>query len=391
MDLRALIFVPALAGSVILGFVFLLFAAHYYLTVLEGTAAGAKQIPWIPQPILDNFTKVFYLLWLVGLWAGPAYLIGRAVAPTEPWLKLAVPLVFMWLLYPVSQLSSLSATSIWVPINLDVFTRLLQKPGVTLAFFLLTLPVVALGGVAFKWAFLTKGEFPLLFLGVPILMVTALLYSRMLGRLAFALMFTRNLLKRKKKKKPKAEVAPRDEQAEEAEVIVQPTDLLPINTPDGELAGYNVLIADDEPKPKKRVKAAMAEDPEPAPDAAPTPAEPEPPRPQKRNNRHPLDRARTWTDEDDDATPYSMNAADGLEPERETLPPELQQPRADEMALLDRSDVVKPPKRVWTAELFAFLPQPGTISALLVMTLTGTLAGVMVRVARAFDPTVGGE
>ena len=50
MDLRAVIFVPALVGSVIAGFVFLLFAAHYYLTVLEGTGAGAKEVTWISEP-----------------------------------------------------------------------------------------------------------------------------------------------------------------------------------------------------------------------------------------------------------------------------------------------------------------------------------------------------
>ena len=42
MDLRAVIFMPALAGAAILAFVFLTFAAHYYLTVLESTATGAK-------------------------------------------------------------------------------------------------------------------------------------------------------------------------------------------------------------------------------------------------------------------------------------------------------------------------------------------------------------
>ena len=191
MNLDAFIFVPALVGSTIVGFVFLLFAAHYYLTVLEGTAAGAKEIPWQSEPVTDNFTKVFYLAWLIGVWAGPAYLISRAFAtgPDAAWLKLAVPLLVMWVLYPVSQLSSLSASSVWVPMNLDVFTRLVQKPVVTAVFFALTLPVFALFGVAFKWAFLTKGDWPMLFVGVPLLVLAALLYARLLGRLAFTLMF----------------------------------------------------------------------------------------------------------------------------------------------------------------------------------------------------------
>lgn len=76
MDLRAFIFVPALVGSTLLGFVFLLFVANYFLAVLEGTAAGAKEIPWQSEQITDNFTKVW------GLFASR----GR---PSEaPWSKM---------------------------------------------------------------------------------------------------------------------------------------------------------------------------------------------------------------------------------------------------------------------------------------------------------------
>ena len=79
MDLRAVIFMPAFAGAVIFGFVFVLFVSHYYLTVLEGTATGAKEVTWQAEPILDNFWKFWYMLWLFGLWFGPGYLIAKAV------------------------------------------------------------------------------------------------------------------------------------------------------------------------------------------------------------------------------------------------------------------------------------------------------------------------
>jgi hypothetical protein len=169
--------------------------------------------------------------------------------------------------------------------------------------------------------------------------------------------------------------------------IVQPSDLPPINTPDGELAGYNVLMSDDDlPAPKKRVKAQVIEDEPPAlegigiEEPAPVP---------RRNSNRSLDPARVWTDEDDDSKPYGMNAAEGKEPERQRLPESLLKPRADEMALLDRSDAPKPPKRVWEPSLLAFLGQPGTVSALTVLSAIGIAAGVLVRVARLFDPTAG--
>ncbi len=282
MNLDALIFIPALVGSVICGFVFLVFAAHYYLTVLEGTAAGAKEIPWQSEALTANFWKVFYLGWLLGLWAGPTYLIGRAVAPGDQWVKLAVALLAMWALYPVSQLSSLSASSVWVPLNLDVFARLAQKPAVTAGFFALTLPVFALGGLAFKWAFLTKGDLPFLFVGVPVLVFAAMLYARLLGRLAFALMFTKDLLKRKKKKAKSLDATP-PASVEPVPAAVDLGDPRPINTPDGELDGYNVLIADDPPAPKKRVKAQVVDD---EPEAQRVPEKPAP-----RSARSPITRS----------------------------------------------------------------------------------------------------
>src|SRR5438874_3371049 len=184
MDLRAVIFVPALVGSVIAGFVFLLFAAHYYLTVLEGTGAGAKEVTWISEPILDNAWKVVYLGWLVGVWLGPAYFIGRAVTAgsDSAWLKLAVPLFVFWVCYPVSQLSSLSASTIWLPLAPDVFHRLAQKPTVVLGFLALSAATLALFGAGFRWAFLTEGRWDLLFIGAPLVVVSGFLYARLIGR-----------------------------------------------------------------------------------------------------------------------------------------------------------------------------------------------------------------
>jgi hypothetical protein len=208
-------------------------------------------------------------------------------------------------------------------------------------------------------------------------------------------MFTKDLLKRKKKKKlkaatnaePVAEPEPEPE-PRVADAPVQPSEMPPIMTPDGELVGYNVLIADDPPKPKARVKAEVAEEDEPAPAPAPAPK----PRPARKAAKtdHPSDRARTWTEEDDEeTTPYEMKPPEVKDEER--IPEAVLKPTAEDMALLDRRDAVKPPKHVWTAEVFAFLLQPGTVSALIVLTGAATLAGVAVRVARMFNPVAGSD
>jgi hypothetical protein len=389
MDLRAVIFMPALAAAVVFGFVFLLYASHYYLTVLEGTATGSKEVTWFSEPILDNFWKIWYMLWLFGLWLGPGYLLAAALAASADaaWLKLWLPIAIIWLLYPVSQLSSLSASTIWLPLTPDVFARLAQKPSVTLGFYALSIPVLALLAIAFKWAFLTKGEWHLLFIGAPLVVVAGLLYARLIGRLAFVLQFTKSIFRTRKKKKPKleAEAEPRAEtESEVAPTICQPRDLPPIQTVDGELTGYDVTF-DDHPRPKKRVVAEVAEvepDEEEAPPARPQPP-PLPPRSESSGSH--AERSRVWSDEDDDEpTAYNVHDPE-VDPETST-PREVVQPKEEEMRLLSRDDVPKKPKVAWGPELLAFLPQTGTISAIIIASGLSVVVGVMVRIARDFNP-----
>jgi hypothetical protein len=379
MDLRAVIFVPALAASVILGFVFLMFAAHHYLTVMQSAGAGARKVEWVSEPFLDNFWKVFYLAWLVGLWLGPAFFVGRALASAgdAKWVGYALPLGFLWLMYPVSQLSSLSSSTIWLPLNPDVFARMAQKPGVVLGFLLLSAGVVALFGVALHWAFFTKGQLDLLLAGAPLLVLSGLVYGQLLGRLAFALMYTKPLFARKKKKEPKPDESFRDprtaeQDREEEEAFVQPAELPPLQTPhDGELSGYGVRFDDEPVKPKKRVVAEVADEPKPKPKRAD-------------RKRPATEKRREWTEEDEDDSAYGVRDAEAT-PE-EASPKAVIKPSEVEMRLLSRDDAPKPPKRVWGPEVFAFLGQPDTLAVAGLLTVLCLLAGGAVRIAREFNP-----
>jgi hypothetical protein len=397
MDLRAVLFVPALAGSVICGFVFLLFAANYYLTVMESTGVGAKEVTWFSEPILDNAWKLGYLAWLIGLWLGPAYFIGRAATSgmDSVWWKLAVPIAFFWLCYPISQLSSLSATSIWYPLVPDVFARLVQRPVVTFGFLLLSIPILAAFAVGFKWAFLTEDAWRLLFAGAPLMVIAGLMYARLIGRLAFALKFTKSLFSEKRKKKPSLSVAASAEEKTE-EVFNQPSELPPINTPyDGELSGYDVKLEDDPlPRPKKRFKAEVVEsEPELEKESS---KDPDFKVERKRRRRPPrsgeIERSRVWTDEDDDSTPYDVREAEGMAIERDEKEKveKIEKHRVEEeLKLLRRDDVPKKPKVIWGLELFVFFAQSGTISAIVIASGLCFLAGTMVRVARMFNPVAG--
>jgi hypothetical protein len=392
-DLSAIIFVPALAGSVIFGFVFALFAAHHYLTALQSTGSGSRDVVWVSEPILDHFWKVFYLAWLIGLWLGPAYLIGRAATAgsDSPWLKLAIPLAVFWLCYPVSQLSSLSGSTIWLPLHPDVFGRLAQKPGVVFGFYLVSAAALAVFGLAFKWVFLTAGQYELLFVGAPLLIASGLVYGRLIGRLAFALAFTKALLERRTKRKTdrgaepdggRAAAARADDEEEEPTGpgrFRQPSELPPIETPDeGPITGYDVK-SDEEPvaakRPRKRVRAEAVE-PEPAKARPRPPAKPGP------------ERSRQWTEEDEDAAPYGVNGPE-VQPE-ERAPAEVVKPSAVEMRLLSRDDAPKPPKEVWSAQLLLFLIQAETLAVVVMLSGMCVLVGLMIRIARSFNPVAGG-
>lgn len=389
MDLRAVIFVPALAGCVIFGFVFALFASHYYLMLLQGTGAGAKRVTWESEPILDSFWKVFYLAWLIGLWLGPAWLLGRAftAGSSAVWPKYAVPLAVFWLCYPVSQLSSLSGPSIWLPLHPDVFGRLVRRPGVVLGFLGLSGLALAGIGLGFYWTFRADG-LHWLAIGSVVFVAFGLLYARLLGRLAFVLVFTRSILSRRKKKRPAADEvgsvgtkagepdtpAEAEPRGEEVTNFTQPSDLPPILTPDeGPLSGYDVKFDNAPRKRRKRVVAEVVND---GADVHPTAdAERSEPAPRARP-RH--------ADDDEDDTPYGVNEAEV--PPEERAPESLVKPPAEEMRLLNRDDAPKPPKRVWTADVFAFLGQPETVTVVLLLSVLCAVAGGMVRIACHFNP-----
>jgi hypothetical protein len=378
MNLDAFIFVPALVGSVVTGFIFCLFAAHTYLTVLQSTGAGAKLVTWVSEPILDHFWKMFYLAWLIGIWLGPAYFIGRAMTAgsDSTWLRLAIPLAVFWVAYPVSQLSSLSGPTIWLPLHPDVFARLAQKPAVVLGFLGLSAGALAWLGLGYHLTFFKSGRMWLP-AGSVIFGTCALIYARLLGRLAFVLAFTKSFLKRKKR--DPAESKKVSELTPDEPEVTQPSELPPLETAlDGLITGYDLTTDED---PPKRVVAEVVKDADP---------EPAPKRPSRKTGGTHIDKSRQWTDEDEDATPYGVGEAEPIM-EDEAAPSVVIKPTDAEMKLISRDDAPKRPKKAWTAEVWQFLRQPDTLAAIGLLSLLCSLVGGMIRICRAFNPVAGGE
>src|SRR5262245_58028961 len=101
---------------VVTGYV-LAYAAHSLLVVLEQTGAGADAVHWPDEGIREWLWKGFYLGWLLLLWLIP---VGLFIA----WLRadsvpaalsrfILISVFFLWLVWPISMLSSLSSVSGW--------------------------------------------------------------------------------------------------------------------------------------------------------------------------------------------------------------------------------------------------------------------------------------
>src|SRR5436305_2045747 len=114
---NALLFFFSAVGATVVGLWVLSYAAHSFLVVLEGTAAGEDEPRWPDEPMFDWVWKFWYLLWLLAFWLVPLWLLIDGVAAPVlgvdgvGFYQLLVGAV--WLLFPVSLFSSLSAGSRW--------------------------------------------------------------------------------------------------------------------------------------------------------------------------------------------------------------------------------------------------------------------------------------
>src|SRR5262249_54570881 len=129
----------------LVGFYVSSYAARCFLLVVEETAAGNDEVLWTHEPIVDWFWKFFYVLWLIAFWLVPAwFLVIVLKMPALSFLVIAVGLV--WLFFPVSLLSSLSANSPWVVLRPALLGRTVQRLGSVVAFYAST--ALLLAGIA---------------------------------------------------------------------------------------------------------------------------------------------------------------------------------------------------------------------------------------------------
>jgi hypothetical protein len=368
--MTAFVFIPLLALTWVIGLILAVFAAHYFLVVIDSTTAGGERIVWPDEPLTDWFAKVFYLAWLGGAWMAPLVIFGRLMT-YDPWLRFAITAGSFWLFFPIGMLSSLSANSPWVPLSPKLFGRMAQRAGTVFGFYLLSIPIsLAFVGSFHAIVMKTGVSTMITVLLAPVASAGYLIYGRVLGRLGLVLTVTtggdNEKAKRKGSRKTKDdEPTPLGQHAEQPVVHMQPSELPPVETIEGPLTGYNVQFGDKAPITRSKPKPL----PKLHEDADLTPPLP-----------------KLHEDGDEDLTPFAVEP-ELPNPEAATKPPERAPPREDEIVLWDKTKRVKEPEHPWNASLVTFLFEPRTTSAWLILTAGLAIFGLLIGLLRELRPT----
>ena len=380
--MTAFIFVPLLVAAWMIGFVVTAHASHYFLTIVESSAtATAKNMSWrghtfrewirdgVAWPddlFVDYFAKTFYLAYMIGIWAGPAVLLGRLIAPESVW-SLVIAGVAFWILFPIGLLSSLASQSRWTPFWSGILVAFAKRPGKTLAFYALSAPVLAVLFLTFDLILLQSSKVTAIWAGVlsPIAVILFFVYARLLGRLGMIVSFTRPEVQKpakKKSKRPRRPVhaydpntrcfGPKEEIPDDPPPRAQPEDLPGIETPyDGIVTGYGV----DYDGTKPLIEERKAERP-------------------------------IIPDDDEDLTPISVAPPPDVRgTDRERVAAELAEPPEREIELYLR-ERPKEPANPYGVEAVTFLFDPKTIDPWCRLTLGLIIMAILQRALDALRP-----
>jgi hypothetical protein len=385
MQLEAFLFVPALVASIISGLIFLCKTAHHYLTILENTAAGCELITWLPETFAEYFWKAGYVMWLLVLCYAPSYVLARLCAPDTISQRLVL-VILVGLIYPVSQLSSLAASSSWYPLHYDTIQRLWRRPQILLNFYLLSLPLLGLAALALYLAIWAEIFWALRLCCAVLLVVCLFTYGRLLGQLAYALQLVGLPQKRRRTRKK----ASRIDIATAARVVQQlapppPSvhDLPPIHTPrDGPVYGYQIQQESISASRAHRIVAEAVDDdtPEIAPANSANSLQTSS---QESEHYQPQSDSPSAHNEDDNS--YRLQGADTESDQRPLL--EWLGPSEQERQLRQRQRPSPISRTLWSREIITFLAQPAALMAWLSTSAWACLIVLLIQLARAYYPT----
>jgi hypothetical protein len=194
-----IIFFAVFIATILVSLFVLSYATHCFLVVLVHTAAGDDAIKWPDDSLYDWFLRVWQFIWLLAVWFVPAFFIMKLMA-APPLAFVAGTVAILWLVFPVTVLSSLSALSGWVIFRPVILRALFKHLGTLLGFYFITGILLALCTGLFYASVLTDYAI-LLPVAAAMGAIGFFIYARLLGRIGLIISF----YKPAKRSKAKAE------------------------------------------------------------------------------------------------------------------------------------------------------------------------------------------
>jgi hypothetical protein len=345
-------FVLCIAAAMIVGTYVFAYASHCFFTVVEQTSAGNDEIVWPDGPFYDWLWEAVYMLWLIGLWLGPIVLALRAATAGSARVLL-ISAALVWLFFPITMLSSMSATSRWVVLSPRLVSRLLgQRFGSLAMFYFHSGPVLAATAAMTYLTFFTSGGILFLLISGAGLAAALMIYGRQVGRLAHLIEHTdgREPAPVKQRRRPRMRARVYDPWSDADENRPrQPSELPPVMSPsEGPITGYDVRY-DDRPRP-------------------------EPPAPP---SKRPIDL---------DDVPYDLVGSPNVAPDRGPMPKEWAKLSDYEMALAIGGTAPPPPANTWTVGVYNFPLYQRTLLPLVALTGGFTFLGLLIIALIALKP-----
>jgi hypothetical protein len=195
--------VSATAGLGVVGFLLVVYAAHCFLTVVIDSGCGIDEVRWPGEGVFDWMLKPVYCGWLLFCWAVVFGVILLPMLLRDPLIFGVALAVVLYVVFPITLLSSLSAKS-WVAlVHPPLLRRLARWPTSYVTVLLLGLPLF--GGVAILVGLTAAHSLWWVFLAALLLPALGLWYARLLGR--YAWLVTHTPLKKKKRRTDAAPAA----------------------------------------------------------------------------------------------------------------------------------------------------------------------------------------
>ncbi|HEV3119361.1 MAG TPA: hypothetical protein VGY58_20060 [Gemmataceae bacterium] len=130
-------FFSVLIAEVLVSLIVFSYAAHCFLVVLVHTAVGDDHIQWPDDLFADWFLRVWHFLWLLAVWLVPAFFLMKIFHPPSA-VFVAGVVALLWLIFPVTLLSSFTALSQWVIFRPAILRALLAYSGPLIGFYAIT-------------------------------------------------------------------------------------------------------------------------------------------------------------------------------------------------------------------------------------------------------------